>query len=420
MRKIKNVIIISLLLAALLMLCGCGGKLRDTVNIVSQAVEDMQDLSEQPSPTPVAAPSPYPAEAAPTPIPTPTTAPTPEPTPTPTPRPTPRSDVFLTGSEQADYLRLRPYSTISSDEKSKLFVASAMSGLAGAFNAAEDVSAIFESVIYSEAANTGFLLSVADACGLTDLGMFDVFPDCNMQYRYMLDINGFGSCALTDCIPFGGYIEAIPGDIIFWLDESGKAVNYGIITAVNDAFLRTVICRSDGSRASFDINWANLGQRCVTGGVLVHPIYPSVEQMVFFFCVEDLGYTPAVACGIMANIYKESSFRYNVEAGGSYGLCQWIFERREELISWCGKNGLDHTSVYGQLCFMAYELTKEKYMPLDAYLRTLGNTAEDARLAGREWCYKFEAPADLSTAGYERGKFASETLYPVYSQYQLG
>lgn len=417
MTKRKKLYALAALLLALLCLTGCSGKgerVLAAVDIVSQAVEDMKEISAEPSPSPEPTPEPTPA-----PTPEPTPAPTPEPEPTPTPRPTPRGDVFLTGSSQAEYLRLRPYTNVASPEKSGLFTASAMSGLSGSFDLSHDIAGLFEAVIYGENANVGFLMSLADACGLTDLGMFDVFPDCHMQYRYLLDVNGFGSCNLTDCIPFGGYIEAVPGDLIFWLDENGKAVNFGIITAVNDSFLRVVICRADGSRASFDVNWANLGQRCSAAAVLVHPIYPSVEQMVFYFCVEDLHYTPAVACGIMANLYKESSFRYNVDVDGSYGLCQWLNERRAELVSWCGKNGLDHTSVYGQLCFMAYELTKEKYAPLDAYLRTLGNTAEDARVAAREFCFKFEAPGDLSTAGYDRGIFAAETLYPIYSQYTV-
>lgn len=413
MNKKTKIIIAFALAMCMAALCGCSGsKIGETVDIVSKAVDDMQALSEQPEPTPVPTPKPIPA-----PEPTPEPGPEPEPEPTPTPRPTPRSDVFLTGSQQADYLRLRPYTEIGSDERRELFVATAMSGLAAAYTADMDISALCESVIYGESANIGFLLSVVDACGLTDLGMYDVFPDCNMQYRYLLETNGFGSCALTECIPFGGYIEAIPGDLIFWLDESGKAVNYGFVTAVSDSWLRVVLCRGDGSRASFDMNWANLGQKCVSGGLLIHPIYPNVEQMIYYFCVEELKYTPAVACGVMANLYKESSFRFDVDVDGSYGLCQWLNERRSELVSFCGSNSLDYSSVYGQLCFMAYELGKEKYQPLHQYLLTLGNTAEDAYLAGREFCFKFEAPADLSTAGRDRGILARDTLWPIYSQY---
>lgn len=423
MTNIKKLALSAAALCLLLCLSGCGGggeRVLATVDIVSRAVDDMKNLSETPAPavTPTFTPDPTP-EA--TPVPTATPLPTAEPTPDPTaaPLPTPRSDVFLTGSGQAEYLRLSPCTNTASDEKQRLFTATVMSGLSGSFDLTQDIAGLFEAVVYGESANVGFLLSVADACGLTDLGMFDVFPDCHMQYRYMLDVNGFGSCLLTDCIPFGGSLSATPGDIIFWLDENGKAVNFGLVTAAETNYLRVVLCRADGSRASFDVNWANLGQRCSSAAVLLHPVYPSVEQMVFYFCTEELRYTPAVACGIMANLYVESSFVHDVDRG-AYGLCQWTGERRYRLESWCAQNGLSHRDVYGQLCYMAYELSLEKYITLDAYLRSLGNTPEDAGSAAREFCFKYESPGDLSNTAYDRALFAAETLFPIYSQYTIG
>ncbi len=399
--------------ALLLALCACSsGKVGATLDIVSNAVEDMRAL--EPTPTPTAPPT---ATPAPTPEPTPT--PTPEPTATPVPMPTPRTDIYLTGAAQADYLRYAPVCATPDDELRNKFTLAAESGLSMKYTVADSFSAEFEAVVYTETANTNFMLTCADAGGLTDVGMFDVLPDCEMQYTYLTEINGFGSCPLTDCVPFGGALRAEPGDIIFWLDDAGTAVNFGIVTAVADNYFRIVLSRSDGAKASFDINWANLGERCVNNGVLVHLIYPVAEQMVFYFCVNELGYSAAAACGALANIYKESSFRISARADGSYGLCQWLGDRRSELTTWCNTNGFDYTTLSGQLRYMQHELGLQKYLDLDFYLMDLGNTEDDAYNAAREWCFKYEQPGDIANVARDRGLSAKEDFYPVYSQYAL-
>ena len=99
-------------------------------------------------------------------------------------------------------------------------------------------------------------------------------------------------------MPFGGSFLAEPGDLIFWLDEDGNAVNFAVIISASSSYFRIVISRADGSTASFDVNWANLGTKCTRQGVLVHLIYPSAEQMVYYFCKNELGYSTAAACGV--------------------------------------------------------------------------------------------------------------------------
>jgi len=417
--NIKKSIICAMLLCSMVFTTGCGGKLSTGIDIMTNAVEEMSKLEPTPEPTMTPRPTPAPTQS-PQPTPEPAPQPTPEASPTPEPTPALQTDSFLTGSRQADYLRFPPFSDLANDEQRTGFVKTAQQGIAAHLTANQDVSAICESLIYGESANVGFLLQCADRSGLTDAGIMDVFPDCNMQYRYMVDVNGFSQCKLKECVPFGGTVMPQPGDLIFWLDAEGKAVNYGIISAASDTYIRTILTRPDGSRAAVDMNWGNLGVICSESAVVVHLIYPKNEQFVFMFCVNEMRLTPAAACGVMANIYKESSFRNYIDAGGSYGLCQWLGERRSTLVSWCNQNGLDYTTLYGQLCFMFYELSYEKYTPLVNILYSLGNTPDDAAKAAREWCYKFEQPANAGDIGYARGISAKNDFYPIYSQYSNG
>jgi hypothetical protein len=119
----------------------------------------------------------------------------------------------------------------------------------------------------------------------------------------------------------------------------------------------------------------------------------------------------------MANIYKESSFRLNARADGSYGLCQWLGDRRTSLTTWCTNNSLDYTTLSGQLKYMQHELGLSKYLELDFYLMDLGDTADDAYEAARQWCFKYEQPGDIANVARERAICARDEFYPIYSQY---
>ena len=56
----------------------------------------------------------------------------------------------------------------------------------------------------------------------------------------------------------------------------------------------------------------------------------SNEQAIYDFLINNMGLNTAAACGVLANIEKESNFRndvieggYTWESGGGYGICQW-------------------------------------------------------------------------------------------------
>ena len=136
---------------------------------------------------------------------------------------------------------------------------------------------------------------------------------------------------------------------------------------------------------------------------------------IFEYLTQDLGYTEAAACGIMANIRCESTFNPQAwnAGGGSYGLCQWTGGRYSRLRSWCGSNGFDYTTIEGQLAYLEYELNAH-YPGVEEYLRSVDNTADGAYEAGQYYCYHFEAPASRGSVSVYRGGLAKGTFWETY------
>ena len=84
----------------------------------------------------------------------------------------------------------------------------------------------------------------------------------------------------------------------------------------------------------------------------------------------------AVRSGILANMFKESSFNLNAYTAdgaecGSYGLVQWRKERQDNLFTYTESIGLSYSSLEGQLSFMISELES------NAYKKKLGDLSTD-------------------------------------------
>ena len=84
----------------------------------------------------------------------------------------------------------------------------------------------------------------------------------------------------------------------------------------------------------------------------------SVPAQIWNFFITK-GYSPIVTAGLIGYIGGESNFDPTIEEIGSgigYGLCQWSFSRRTDLINWCNSHGYDYRTVQGQLEYMYYEI----------------------------------------------------------------
>ena len=139
----------------------------------------------------------------------------------------------------------------------------------------------------------------------------------------------------------------------------------------------------------------------------------SNEEKCYLFLTREMGLNTAAASGILANIYRESSF--NPDAGSSYyGLCQWGGGRLTNLRSFCSSNGYSASSLEGQLRFLAHEL-EQSYSSVLSYLQGVDNSAQGAYDAGYYFCYNFERPANRESSSVSRGELARDTYYPKYA-----
>ncbi len=155
----------------------------------------------------------------------------------------------------------------------------------------------------------------------------------------------------------------------------------------------------------------------------------SNEQIIFNYCVNEMGFNIAAASAVLANIKCESGFRPNAKGDyqngvyTSYGICQWHAGRFTKLKEWCANNGFDYTTLTGQLNYLKYEL-KNSYSSVWNRLTGIANTAEGAYDAGAYWCARYEVPAGYGywsngvlyygTTSVARGNSAKNTYWPKY------
>lgn len=140
----------------------------------------------------------------------------------------------------------------------------------------------------------------------------------------------------------------------------------------------------------------------------------TVEETIFDYLINKMGFNSAAACGILANIEKESSFNPTVYGDNdtSYGLCQWHGVRFTNLRRYCDEHSLDYTTVEGQLEFLNYELSS---LPkIVKYMRSVADTADGAYDAAYYWCYNFEIPANREQNSILRGELARTKYWPIF------
>ena len=128
------------------------------------------------------------------------------------------------------------------------------------------------------------------------------------------------------------------------------------------------------------------------------------KRIIFDYITKELGLTPAVACGILANVRAESNFNPEAvgDGGDAYGICQWN-SRRDTMVKFCEDNGFGSwRNIYGQLAYLGHELETYKKSVGD-YLKKIPNTPQGAYDAAYHFCYYYEIPANRTTKSKQRG-----------------
>ena len=173
-----------------------------------------------------------------------------------------------------------------------------------------------------------------------------------------------------------GKIEKI--DIIGDYDLS-KSGSYDLIVSVSD---------KNGLKTEkpFTLNVRN---RAVSGS--------EGYSIIYGYLTGTYGYNKAAACAILANIRYESNF--NPDIGDYYyGLCQWGGSRQSNLFNYCASNGLDASSIEGQLKYLDHEMSSS-YPGVKNYLLSVENSASGAYGAAEYFCRHFEGAASCEGRG---------------------
>ena len=262
----------------------------------------------------------------------------------------------------------------------------------------------------------------------------DMFDQYGLGSEYIDNGNGSKSKAIQDRLASGSSVVLLGRDakntskanspfgpnnhyvLATGLDKKGNVIvndpemNHPTVYSnkILDNSNLAISTTGSGSRIKNRINKANRFKVYIGGA-------SSTEKQIFNFLTDKMGLNSAAASGILANIYKESSFNPDTvgDHGTSYGICQWHNGRYTNLRNWCAKNNLDYKTLHGQLCYLNHELTTGYKSMLNKF-KNVPDTAEGAYKVGYEWCYSYERPANKQAKSVERGNLAKNTYFPKY------
>ncbi|MCI6732145.1 MAG: phage tail tip lysozyme [Lachnospiraceae bacterium] len=169
------------------------------------------------------------------------------------------------------------------------------------------------------------------------------------------------------------------------------------------------------------------------------------ETKIFEYLVKEKGINVAAACGILVNLYAESSFlpdnlqnvyekklgytdktyteavdsgTYTNFTGDSagYGLCQWTSSaRKKNLLEFAQGRGTSIADLEMQLDFMMQEL--KSYSTVYKKITSAEETADGAYDVAYYFCYYYEVPANKETYAVARGNLARDTYWEYYKEF---
>lgn len=181
--------------------------------------------------------------------------------------------------------------------------------------------------------------------------------------------------------------------------------NYNITTRKSDIEL-SVINYTDLLSNIFTSIYTTSESDIIVGG-----IDNEVGRSIAEFFV-NLGWNASMIAGLLGNIYQECRFNPSaVNSIGASGLCQWLGDRKSNMISMVGNNWKNNVS--GQCEFIWSELNSTEHSTLSALQNEVTSNSESMACKAAEIiCRKYERPGSYDKEVPLRQKYAKK----YYSQ----
>lgn len=208
-----------------------------------------------------------------------------------------------------------------------------------------------------------FILGVSNEVRIYIPALFNNFKDCPINSDGSLNMEVYNKCKEFYPIPIWCLpnIEAKQYDEVHpcWVTFENGNVNKPIIMG----FLGNGIKYHAGSSGGTDSSGGIISPG---GGTYVGTGTTGNDNGDYIFkALIAAGASIAGACGVLGNLYVESSFVTSADNGSHRGIAQWDYYsdgngRWNSLKKWCQTNNLDPESIEGQTQYLIYDLHNEK------------------------------------------------------------
>ena len=264
---------------------------------------------------------------------------------------------------------------------------------------------------YSSSAS--LISSCAKDLGLVSVNIFaDTDSADEMYYAVINDVstNGYRVHDITS------NHDKFSGSVIFFKETKSEGFSdCGYIINMNSDAVTYIYADSNGNAVIEESELSKLSDETE----IIRIEYKNCEELVWEALTDVFSYyNEAVLCGIMSNIYAESSFNPAAvgDSGRSYGLCQWFMDRNDALKDFALINGWDAESILTQIRFLKYELdTRAETAGLSDILIAVDNDEYGANYAGYIFCIEYENPDDTINKAKYRGTLA-QLMYRYYHE----
>lgn len=256
--------------------------------------------------------------------------------------------------------------------------------------------------------NTVFVVWCANKVGLIDFGGFPKTANSKELLNLLLKA---GNTVLTkEELSSEDTLAVERSDLVFLPNDAGYTV--GIITEVQQSGFVFILGDVQYGVGKLYRDITNLPD-----GALVMHLNTSENAELYAFTAylcDKLVISPAAACGILANIKRESEFdpKATGDEGTAFGICQWRFSRWDMLVNFCDANGYSWRRLKGQMEFLVHDL-KDEFPYLLDMIRKCDNTDEGAYQAAFYFCDEYERPYGKIISADQSGWMAAHSLFPL-------